>query len=237
MKYVLHPASSRGYVNHGWLKTFHSFSFAEYYNPQRIHFGTLRVINDDTIVGKNGFGMHPHENMEIITFPLEGAVEHKDNMGNVGLVTHGEIQVMSAGTGVFHSEYNANDEVNLHLLQIWILTGKKNAQPRYSQFDYRNLLKRDELLQIVSPNRDDVGAWIYQQSYISYGEFDANRESIYEIKNKGNGLYVFVIDGVLEVNGVGLSKGDGVGMVDCNVFAIKIIATSKFLFFDVAMQV
>lgn len=237
MKYALHPASTRGYVNHGWLNTFHTFSFADYYNPQRIHFGTLRVLNDDTIIGKNGFGMHPHENMEIITFPLEGAVEHKDNMGNVGFVSNGEIQVMSAGTGVYHSEYNANSDIPLHLLQIWILTGKKNAEPRYSQFEYRDLLKKNELLQIVSPNTEDVGAWIHQQSYISYGEFDADKEAVYTIKKEGNGLYIFLIDGLIEVNGIALSKCDGIGMEQCGEFVIKTNATSKFILFDVAMKV
>ncbi len=237
MDFVLHKASTRGHVNHGWLNTYHTFSFADYYNPQRIHFGTLRVLNDDTIIGKNGFGMHPHNDMEIITFPLEGALEHKDSMGNVGVVSFGEIQVMSAGTGVYHSEYNANDDTPVHLLQIWILTGKKGVEPRYSQFNYRDHLKPNELLQIVSPNIDEVGAWIHQNTYISYGEFDALSTIHYQPKVEGNGLYLFLIDGTLEINGIALNKYDGVGIARCSSFEIKTTANAKFLLFDVAMRV
>lgn len=235
MNFVLHKASTRGHVNHGWLNTYHTFSFADYYNPQRVHFGTLRVINDDTIIGKNGFGMHPHKDMEIITFPLEGALEHKDSMGNVGVVSFGEIQVMSAGTGIYHSEYNANSDSPVHLLQIWVLTGKKDVEPRYSQFDYRKHLKRNELIQIVSPNINDVGAWIHQNTYISYGEFDAGSNIQYNTKIDGNGVYLFLIDGSLEINGIELNKCDGVGIDKCSDFVIKTNTTSKFLLLDVAM--
>lgn len=237
MKYSLHKANSRGHVNHGWLNTYHTFSFADYYCRDRMNFGVLRVINEDTIIGKNGFGTHPHSNMEIITFPISGALEHHDSMGNRGVISHGEIQVMSAGTGVYHSEFNANSNEDVHLLQIWILTGHQNVEPRYSQYEYKTHLKRNEFLQIVSPNREEVGAWIHQDGYVSYGEFDADSDLEYILNSIQNGLYVFVIEGNIEVNGVDMLTGDGAGFIESTIFQFKIHSNSKIILFDVSMNV
>ncbi len=236
MKYTLHKAGTRGHANHGWLNTFHTFSFADYYNADRVNFGVLRVINDDTILGHNGFGTHPHKNMEIITFPLSGAVAHEDSMGNKGTIEYGEIQVMSAGTGVYHSEFNANQDQDLKLLQIWVLTGKQNVEPRYSQFNYLPHLKHNEFLQIVSPNTDDFGAWIYQNGYVNYGEFDANQEVDYSTKIVQNGLYLFVIDGNITVNGVDLQSRDGIGFEELESLKITTQTAAKLLLFDISMK-
>lgn len=237
MKQTLHKSNTRGHANHGWLNSNFTFSFADYYDSKRMHFGVLRVINDDTILGKNGFGMHPHQNMEIITFPLSGALEHEDSMGNKGIIRKGEIQVMSAGTGIYHSEYNALEDEDLTLLQIWVLTGKQNVKPRYAQFEYTPFLKPNEFLQIVSPNESDHGAFIHQNGYVSYGEFDSSKETSYQIKSEGNGLYVFVIDGTISVNGVDLSKRDGVGLEEVAKFDFTFKEPSKVIIFDVPMDV
>ena len=165
MKTIIHKAETRGHANHGWLNTHHTFSFANYYNPERVHFGALRVLNDDWIAGGEGFGKHPHDNMEIITIPLKGAVEHQDSMGNKGVINAGEIQVMSAGTGIFHSEYNANKDKELELLQIWVFSDKKNVTPRYQQMSLADLQKPNELYQILSPDYEGTGVWIHQQAW------------------------------------------------------------------------
>ena len=157
MNTVLHKANTRGHANHGWLQANHSFSFANYYNPERMHFGVLRVLNDDTIAPAMGFPTHPHDNMEIITIPLEGDLEHKDNMGNGTIIKNGDIQVMSAGTGITHSEFNANKETPCKLLQIWLFPNKKNVTPRYDQITIRQLAKKNSLYQVLSPTMKMMG--------------------------------------------------------------------------------
>ena len=202
---LIHKAATRGHADHGWLRTNHTFSFADYYNPERIHFGALRVLNDDYIAGGMGFGTHPHDNMEIITIPLEGDLEHKDSMGNGTVIKHGDVQVMSAGTGITHSEYNHNKTKPVQLLQIWVFPNKRNVTPRYDQITLDVNERRNKLQQILSPNSDDEGVWIHQDAWFHIGRFDQNFETTYTWKKQGNGVYVFVIKGDITVNGTALN--------------------------------
>ena len=235
---VLHKADTRGHANHGWLDSHHTFSFANYYNPERMHFGVLRVLNDDRVDPGMGFGTHPHDNMEIISIPLEGDLEHKDSMGNVAVIKNGDIQVMSAGTGIQHSEYNKNKDKLTKFLQIWVFPNKKNVTPRYDQITLNARDRHNKLQQIISPNADDAGAWIHQDAWFSLGTFDKGFFTDYQIKKKGNGVYVFVIKGDVSIDGQTLNERDGLGMWD--VDSIKITAHSEgaeVLVMDVPMAV
>ncbi|MDR3338751.1 MAG: pirin family protein [Candidatus Symbiothrix sp.] len=224
MKTVLYKAGTRGHKNHGWLDTHHTFSFAGYYNPERMHFGALRVFNDDIVTAGEGFGTHPHDNMEIISIPLYGDLEHKDSMGNGSVIRSGEVQVMSAGTGVTHSEFNANASEDLNFFQIWVFPNKKNVPPRYGQqkFDFFNT--RNELIQIVSPSPDDAGLWIYQDAWFNTGLFDKDYSFDYPLKKDRNGLYAMVIEGRFEVEGQILSRRDGIGLWDTDAVKIKALS-------------
>ena len=193
MKKVFHSAESRGHADHGWLNANYSFSFASYFNPQRSNFGALRVLNDDTISPGKGFGTHPHDNMEIITIPLKGDLEHKDSMGNIGVINEGEIQVMSAGTGVYHSEYNKNSDNFVNLLQLWVIPKKQDVEPRYDQLSIRKLKKKNSFYQVLSPYPDDDGMWIHQEAWFHLGDFEERTSIDYVLKKEGNGVYVFVI--------------------------------------------
>jgi redox-sensitive bicupin YhaK (pirin superfamily) len=214
MKSTLYKANTRGHKYHGWLDSYHTFSFAGYQNPERIHFGALRVINDDTVIGGEGFGTHPHDNMEIISIPLQGDLEHKDSMGNGSVIHFGEVQVMSAGTGITHSEFNANSDEIVNFFQIWLFPNEKNVKPRYDQQRFDFLNTKNQWMQIVSPNPDDDGLWIHQDAWFNIGTFDKDYSLVYEIKKKGNGLYVMVIEGDIEVEGQRLSTRDGLGIRD-----------------------
>ena len=232
---VLHKATTRGSADHGWLKVNHSFSFANYYNPERMNFGVLRVLNDDTIAPARGFGTHPHDNMEIITIPLEGALKHKDNMGNGAIIKHGDVQVMSAGTGITHSEFNANKDSNINLLQIWLFPNKKNVTPRYDQISIKDIEKQNEFYQILSPSKDDAGVWIHQDAWFHLGKFDKEVCTNYQIKKAGNGLYAFVIEGTAEVAGQTLEKRDGFGIWNVADLEIKAAKNSRILLMEVPM--
>ncbi len=221
--YILHKAETRGSADHGWLKTHHTFSFANYYDPERIHFGMLRVLNDDRIDGGQGFGMHPHENMEIITIPFNGALAHKDSMGNSSEITAGEIQVMSAGTGIYHSEFNAHAEVPVELIQIWVFPNKKNVTPRYDQIKLNPEDSKNKFQQILSPSKEDDGVWIHQDAWFHIAEFDNEYKAIYKIKKSTNGLYVFIIEGSAYIDDILLNKRDGLGITETE----EIILTSK----------
>ena len=234
---VLHKANTRGSANHGWLEVNHSFSFANYYNPDRMNFGVLRVLNDDKIAPTKGFGMHPHDNMEIITIPLEGALEHKDSMGNGAVVQHGDVQVMSAGTGIRHSEFNANQDKHVKLLQIWLFPNKKDVQPRYDQISINDIKKRNEFYQILSPSANDQGVWIHQDAWFHLGKFDNEFSSIYKLNKSGNGVYAFIIEGTAEIAGQKLEKRDGFGIWNVNDFEIKADKNSRILLMEVPMQV
>jgi len=213
MKTVIHKANTRGHFDHGWLKTYHTFSFADYYDPARMNFGALRVLNDDYIAPSSGFPMHPHRNMEIITIPLEGELEHEDSMGNKGVLKHGEIQVMSAGKGIMHSEYNRDSRIPLKLLQIWVISDKMNVEPRYEQHPVDLSKSHNSFHQIASPDKDQ-GAWIHQQAWFSIGQFDKGTEKRYDLKSPHNGVYAFVIEGSFEIGGIHLSKRDGLGIFE-----------------------
>jgi redox-sensitive bicupin YhaK (pirin superfamily) len=214
MKTVLYKAATRGHKNHGWLNTHHTFSFADYHNPERIQFGALRVLNDDIVIAGEGFGTHPHQNMEIVSIPLYGDLEHRDSMGNGSVIRSGEVQVMSAGTGITHSEFNANAMEDLNFFQIWILPNKKNVTPRYGQQQFDFLKTKNQFIQIVSPNPDDDGLWIHQDAWFNIGTFDTDYAIDYPLKKEGNGLYVMVIEGEFEVEGQRLSRRDGMGIWD-----------------------
>jgi len=236
MNTVLHKANTRGSANHGWLEVNHSFSFANYYNPERTNFGVLRVLNDDKIAPSKGFGTHPHDNMEIISIPLEGALEHKDNMGNGAVVQHGDVQVMSAGTGIRHSEFNANDDQYVKLLQIWLFPNKKNVTPRYDQISIKSIEKKNEFYQVLSPNANDQGVWIHQDAWFHLGEFDKEVCTNYQINKSGNGVYAFIIEGTAEIAGQSLQKRDGFGIWNVDNFEIKADGNSRILLMEVPMQ-
>ncbi|WP_243345466.1 pirin family protein [Parabacteroides sp. FAFU027] len=235
--YILHKANSRGHANHGWLDTYHTFSFAGYYDPERIHFGALRVINDDYIAPGMGFGTHPHDNMEIITIPLEGDLEHRDSMGNTSVIYHGDVQVMSAGTGIQHSEYNANRSEGLKLFQIWVFPNKKNVIPRYQQISLNVADRRNKLQQILSPNTEDEGVWIHQNAWFHLGEFDKDFALEYQIKAKGNGVYALVVKGTIEIDGKVLERRDGLGIYDTAQISIKALSQdAEILLMEVPMK-
>ncbi len=237
MKTIYHEAASRGHANHGWLKTYHSFSFANYFNPERMNFGVLRVLNDDTIDGGTGFGTHPHDNMEIISIPLKGDLEHKDSMGNTAVIKEGDIQVMSAGTGVFHSEYNANKDKSGSFLQIWVFPNKKNVSPRYDQITLKNEDLKNQFHQILSPNQDDEGVWIHQNAWFHLGEFENGKTTTYQLKDNTNGVYVFVIEGAVKIGEQTLHKRDGFGVYETDAFDVEIIEeNSKILLMEVPMS-
>ena len=235
-KSILHKADTRGHANHGWLDSKHTFSFANYYNPERMHFGVLRVLNDDQVAPSMGFGTHPHENMEIISIPLEGDLEHKDSMGNIAVIRHGDIQVLSAGTGITHSEYNKNKDKEVKFLQIWIFPNKQNVTPRYSQISLKIEDRHNNFQQIISPNPDDEGAWINQNAWFSMGNFDSEFETTYNLKSSQNGVYIFVLEGEIEVNGQILSKRDGLGIWDIENFNMKALSNCDVLLMDVPMD-
>ena len=232
---VLHKAETRGHANHGWLNSYHTFSFANYYNPERVHFGALRVLNDDTVAAGMGFGTHPHDNMEIISIPLEGDLEHKDSMGNTTVIRNGDIQVMSAGTGVHHSEYNKNRDHLVKFLQIWVYPNQRNVQPRYDQITLNATDRKNTLQQIISPNADDAGVWIHQDAWFHLADFDAGKTAEYQIHKAGNGVYAFVLKGDLSINGQALSTRDGLGIWDVDTFSIEASSDAEFLLMEVPM--
>ena len=236
MKKTFHAAKTRGNANHGWLNANHSFSFANYHNPERMNFGALRVLNDDTIAPGMGFGTHPHENMEIITIPLEGDLEHKDSMGNIGVINEGEIQVMSAGTGVHHSEYNKNANQAVKVLQLWVFPKKQNVTPRYDQMSVRDLKKPNDFYQVLSPNSEDAGMWVHQDTWFHLGEFDVEKSLDYTIKKPGNGVYVFVIEGSFNVEGENLKKRDAIGIWETETINFTVQSESKVLLVEVPMR-
>lgn len=236
MKTIFHPANERGINDIGWLKANFSFSFGPYYNPEKVHFGALRVLNDDVIAAGRGFGSHPHDNMEIISIVLEGALEHQDSMGNKGVIKAGEVQVMSAGTGIMHSEYNPSPTDETQSLQIWLFPKKMNIEPRYDQKSFVNNLKTNELTTIVSPDGSTGGLFINQDATFSMGDFESSKQITYEIKQPGNGAYIFVIDGVAEVNNKELNKRDALGVYDTSSFTIETKAYSRLLIMEVPMS-
>lgn len=237
MNSVIHKANTRGHANHGWLDTHHTFSFANYHNPERMHFGVLRVLNDDRVAAGKGFGTHPHDNMEIISIPLAGDLEHQDSMGNKAVIKEGDVQVMSAGTGIQHSEYNRNQDQEVKFLQIWLFPNQKNVKPRYDQISLADIKKTNEFYQVLSPNADDQGVWIHQNAWFHLGEFTENKALNYELKAKGNGLYVFVLEGEVSVEEHSLQKRDGIGLWDTDQVKFNTKANSRLLLMEVPMNI
>ncbi len=233
---VYHKASSRGHANHGWLNSYHTFSFASYYDPNRMNFGVLRVLNDDTVAPGMGFGAHPHENMEIVSIPLSGDLEHSDNMGNKTVIRNGDIQGMSAGTGVVHSEKNANTDKEVKFLQIWMIPNKRNVTPRYDQITI-GAYEPDTFEQILSPNPDDKGIWIHQDAWFHLSRMTPGSRLTYEFKKPGNGLYVFVLSGEVTADGQPLQQRDGYGLWNVKSVRFETSARAELLLMEVPMTI
>jgi redox-sensitive bicupin YhaK (pirin superfamily) len=235
MKTLIHKSNTRGHANHGWLDAHHSFSFGQWYNPERVHFGKLRVLNDDIVKAGFGFGKHPHDNMEIITIPLSGALEHKDSTGGHGVIAKNDVQVMSAGSGIEHSEFNHSKTEDVNLFQLWIFTNKENVTPRYDQKTFSASDRQNKFQTVVSPFGND-GLWIYQDAWISLGNFDAENSTSYQIKSQGNGIYLLVIDGEVEIDGNILSKRDAIGIWDTDAINILSTTNTEILLIEVPMN-
>ncbi|ALM08154.1 pirin [Sediminicola sp. YIK13] len=233
---VLHKANTRGHANHGWLDSHHTFSFANYFDRERMNFGVLRVLNDDIVDGGMGFGTHPHSNMEIISIPLEGDLQHKDSMGNVAVISQGDVQVLSAGTGISHSEQNKNRDRAVKFLQIWVMPNKQNVTPRYDQISIGDLEKKNQLYQVLSPNPEDAGVWIHQDAWFFMGNLEGGVSQEYKIHKTGNGVYVFILEGDVTVNGQALNKRDGFGIWDVDGIQLKADSDTKVLVMEVPMQ-
>lgn len=233
---VLHKANERGHADHGWLNAYHSFSFANWYNPDKVQFGVLRVLNDDTVAPGMGFGMHPHDNMEIITIPLEGDLAHKDSMGNAETIKFGDVQVMSAGTGIRHSEFNPNADRRTKLLQIWLFPNKQNVEPRYQQITLNVNDRENKLQQILSPNPEDAGVWIHQDAWFHLGKFEKGLTENYTVKREGNGVYTFVISGSVTINGQILETRDALGVWNTENLEITSTSDAEILLMDIPME-
>ena len=234
MKTILHAADRRGHVSFGWLDSHHSFSFGNYYDPEKIHFGMLRVLNDDIITGGSGFGTHPHDNMEIISIPLEGAIEHKDSMGTQAVINKGDVQIMSAGTGIKHSEYNHFKDKEANFLQIWVIPKKRNITPRYDQKTFNPSDRINKFQTIVAPDNENA-VWINQDAWLSLGRLQAGLSIPYNIKKTGNGVYAFVLDGSVSINDQTLFKRDALGIWDVDTIDITASTDAELLLIDVPM--
>lgn len=235
---TIHRSESRGLADHGWLKSRHSFSFGAYHNPERMGFGALRVLNDDVVLGGMGFGEHPHRDMEIVSIPLAGDLEHRDSMGNRTVIRKGDIQVMSAGTGVRHSEYNHSREQTVEFLQIWVIPEVLDAPPRYDQRSIDLETRRNGLLQVLSPDPGDEGIWIHQQAWFHMGAFDRDAETSYTLKKKGDGVYAFVVKGGFTVDGTRLGERDGMGLTGTEGFTLRAESDdARILLMEVPMHI
>lgn len=238
MKTILHKSDTRGFANHGWLKSHHTFSFASYQNPERMSFGKLRVLNDDVVQPKMGFGTHPHQNMEIISIPLKGALSHKDSMGNKRAIEVGEIQVMSAGTGLTHSEFNDSKTEETNFLQLWILPEEMNVKPNYQQRKFANSGKTNQLQTVVAPKDKlvDEALPIHQQAYIYRSALDANKTIDLKPKSKHNGVYIFVVKGTVTIAEHTLSNRDAVGVYETDTMTVEALDNSELILIEVPMD-
>lgn len=238
MRSVVHRSEERGKADFGWLQARQSFSFGRYFDPEKIHFGALRVLNDDYIAGGRGFDTHSHDNMEIVTIPLEGSLRHKDSMGHEAVIRPGDIQVMSAGTGISHSEFNHLSDQPCKLLQLWMFPREKGVEPRYGDLALNWENKKNELIQIISPNPgDDEGSWVHQDAWLHLGKFDVDQKLTYQIKKETNGVYVFVIEGEIQIGSERLERRDAIGIWEDKDVEIEIKADSHLLLIDVPMEV
>ncbi len=233
MKKVIHRAEDRGFEDHGWLKTHHSFSFGSYFDPDRMHFGALRVLNDDRVAPGKGFGRHPHKDMEIVTIPLEGTIEHRDSAGHGGVLRPGQVQAMTAGTGIEHSEFNHNDDRELAFLQIWVIPRHRKLEPRYQE---QAVPRGSGWRQIVSPDRKDDGLWIQQDAWFYLREFDAEEFVEYSVHGEGQGVYLFLLEGRLKVDDMPLGKRDAIGIWDTEKISILAEENARILLIEVPME-
>jgi redox-sensitive bicupin YhaK (pirin superfamily) len=231
----VHRAATRGIAEHGWLHSRHTFSFAQYHDPQRMGFGTLRVLNDDIIEPGAGFGTHSHDNMEIISVPLAGALRHQDSMGNTHVIRKGEVQIMSAGTGISHSEYNASESEPVNFLQIWVLPKQMNIEPRYGQKEFMADERINAFQAVVSPDADDGEVWINQDAWFSLADFTAGRSETYKLKAHDNGVYIFVLEGEIEIAGERLGRRDGMGIVEADAIEFQTLADSQLLIIELPL--
>lgn len=236
MKTVLHKANTRGHANHGWLDSHHTFSFAGYFDPQRINFGALRVLNDDVVAGGAGFGQHPHDNMEIISIPLRGALEHGDNTGGRGVIKSGEVQIMSAGSGIAHSEKNASKTEDVNFLQVWVFPKERNIQPRYDQKLFASEERANKFQTVVSPDKKDGSLWINQDAWFSLGKLSKGSSVEYLNNRKANGVYAFVIEGDVTINDQKLNKRDGLGVSEIDKLSITADSDAEVLLMEVPMN-
>ena len=236
MKKILHKANTRGHIDFEWLKTNHTFSFGSYYNPERINFGMLRVLNDDFVAGGQGFGTHPHNDMEIVSIPLIGTLAHKDSTGTEEVIVPNEVQVMSAGTGILHSEYNHSKYKEINFLQLWIFPDKKGHKPRYDQKSFNPEERKNKLLKIVSPDKNNGNLWLNQDAYLSMTDLEKNKSINYKLHTSGNGVYIFLIEGNISVEEETLSKRDGIGIWETDEISMKANQDSQILLIEVPMN-
>lgn len=235
MKKIIHKANDRGIQDHGWLKAAHSFSFAQYHDPSKMHFGFLRVLNDDIVAPGMGFGTHGHDNMEIVTIPLKGSLSHKDSLGSIGNISAGEVQMMSAGSGIEHSEFNGSSTEEVNLLQIWVFPKERNIQPRYDQQKYDLKTNNNSFVTLASSDKDPGIMWINQDAAFNLGTFDKGTTTSYTLKHPGNGAYIFLIDGEIGVDGSILDSRDAVGVYDTDRIDISVRENSQILVIEVPM--
>ena len=236
MKKIIHKANDRGIQDHGWLKAAHSFSFAQYHDPSKMHFGLLRVLNDDIVAPGMGFGTHGHDNMEIVTIPLKGSLSHKDSLGSIGNISAGEVQMMSAGSGIEHSEFNGSSTEEVNLLQIWVFPKERNIQPRYDQQKYDLKTNNNSFVTLASSDKDPSIMWINQDASFNLGTFDKGTTTNYTLKYPGNGAYIFLIDGEIGVDGSILDSRDAVGVYDTERIDISVRQNSQILVIEVPME-
>lgn len=236
MQKVVHKAESRGHANHGWLDSHHTFSFAGYYDPQRMNFGALRVLNDDIVDGGQGFGAHPHDNMEIVSIPLSGALEHKDNTGRSGVIKSGDVQIMSAGTGITHSEFNHSETEQVNFLQLWVFPKIRNIQPRYDQKYFDEKGRKNKLQTVVSPEEGADSLFINQDAWFSRALLEKGESLVYHLHGKGQGVYVFVIEGSITVEDENLNRRDGAGFSKTDHVEITSLSDAELLFIEVPID-
>jgi redox-sensitive bicupin YhaK (pirin superfamily) len=235
MTTVFYPAAARGHVNFGWLDSHHSFSFGHWYDPAKVHFGALRVLNDDVVQGGGGFGMHPHDNMEIVSIPLSGNLTHKDSTGTDGMIQTGDVQIMSAGSGIRHSEYNGSKTEPVNFLQVWVIPKKQNIKPRYDQKNFSEANRMNAWQVVVSPQEEDGGAWINQDARFALTTLEAGKELSFKPAFKENGVYLFLIDGQVQVGETTLQKRDAIGISETDEITIRAEKTSQLLAIEVPM--
>ena len=236
MNTVIHKANQRGFADHGWLKAHHSFSFANWFDPEKVQFGQIRVFNDDIIAPGTGFGTHPHQNMEIVTIPLEGSIAHKDNTGHEEVIKPDEIQVMSAGTGILHSEFNASKTDHVNLFQVWILPNSDGHEPRYDQKSFNPKFRKNKIHTFVSPDKSDGNLWLNQEAYFSWCDLDEQSTVDYSVNNKDNGTYILLIDGIIKVADQILTRRDAIGIWETENIELTSDKDSRFVLIETPMK-